>query len=105
MFILRTLLQGEEFNQILGKDYRIIHKPTTSCDDGGKSLFELHHEKTWPEQVKIDGAENSDYASRCAAFIISDLVIPLYIGNIYYIMTDFGSTFQKINLIQSPPPK
>lgn len=84
MFILRRIdSTGVEVNTMLDVYYTLILK-----DD---------HRDVFDEATKLWEKETIDRVYGIVCVEDEDLIMPLYLGSFYYIMTDEGKTFANIS--------
>lgn len=96
MFILRTIQDsGVAINTELGDEYLVIQRFVHP------ELFKAQFEEYYGKNHVADLDESSDETTkRCAGFIHNSKseVLPLLKQYQYFIMTESGKTFEKINI-------
>ena len=92
MYTLREVSENQVHNTWLGDCYTAISRFYNK--DDFRHYFKSHFEK----DHFADLDEESDHNTKnVIAFVISDIIIPIYGDRTYYIMTESGKTFEKIN--------
>lgn len=102
MYTLRTIIEGdngESFNRSLGPDYSKVGR--FEHPNRFREIFKKHFNRSHAADLSATADTDTE---RTICFIISSdgTTIPIYQGMVSYIMTDRGTTFERLN---RPLPK
>ncbi len=97
MYTLRTIKNGNEFNQLLTDNYALVKQ--------GSEDYNALFERTFNDDLSVDlmdvpeNKERSHNRTSCYAFIVSSnkKEIPLLKENKYYIVNPNGETFSNVS--------
>ena len=94
MYTLRTIQEQTEHNQMLGSNYSVIRR-----DESPEEFRDIFKRCFGREHVS-DGDETADkYTKDTYAIICNNdglILIPLYKGEKYFVMTENGNTFSNL---------
>jgi len=96
MYTLRKIIEGMEFNQEIGTQYQVIDRTTNY-----EKFAEAFNLCLGYRHVADLDTESDQHTKNCYTILVINKgaeMIPLYIGQSNYIMTETGKTFSNLSI-------
>lgn len=93
MYTLRTVIDNVQFNQEIGSIYSVVDKESNY--EEFSRLFEM----TFKFKHSDDNLEKDNFSQNCYAILTAkcgEKLIPLYLNQSNYVMTENGKTFSNL---------
>ena len=91
MYSVRTFTKDNvEKNRLLGKEYKVFKKDFK--EGANNESFEAIHNNVFAGVIG-----NKSFDTDATVFIVGDITVPLYAGEVAYIMSPNGQTYSKVS--------